>query len=198
MVLDVGIKSVYSLSTGEQSGQDIHGWDLDKIIKKMCRKVKGSKAFEKCQKHRRNHINWCLNQIDFSDIKVLNIEKIQNLRKGKRTSGYLARWTYTDLTNKLTSLASSSGVQMKKLSPTYTSQRCSQCGWTRKVNRKGKKFVCGACGNACDADVNASLNISFDLPEITLGERLKRNNRTGFYWNVDWKEPIVPFVKKAI
>jgi transposase len=139
-----------------------------------------------------------LNQIDFSDIKTLNIEDIKNLRRGKRTSGYLSRWTYTDLRSKLTSLACSSGVQMNRLSPTYTSQRCHKCGWTRKANRKGKKFICKACGNACDADRNASLNISFDPPAISMEERLRHNNKTGFYWNADWKEPIVSSVQKII
>jgi transposase len=83
------------------------------------------------------------------------------------------------------------------MSPVYTSQRCSKCGWTCKSNRKGKKFVCIKCESVFDADYNASLNISFDLPEISKAEQLKHNNRKGFYWNVLGKEPIVPSVQKA-
>ena len=195
--LDMGAKNIYSLSNGTASGNDQHGWNLDKIQKRMCLKKKGSKAFGRCQKHRKNHINWCLNQVDLSGVKRLNIEKIENLRKGKRTSRYLSHWTYTDIYDKLERLSLSTGVLLKEMNPAYTSQRCSQCGWTRKANRKGKKFVCGACGFACDADSNASFNIGLDLREITRKERLKKNNRKGFYWGALGQELIVPAVCKA-
>jgi len=194
--LDKGVKNVYSLSDKQESTDDIHGWNLDKIIKKMSRQTKGSRAFDKSQKHRKNYIHWCLNQIDFSNIKTLNSEKIINMRKGKRTSKYLSRWTYTIIDNKLKDLALEHGVHVKELSPVYTSQRCSKCGWTCKTNRKGKKFVC-KCGFAADADYNASLNISFDLPEISKAEQLMHLNRKGFYWNALGKEPIVLSVQAA-
>ena len=51
-----------------------------------------------------------------------------------------------DIFDKLESIALDAGVQIKKINPTYTSQRCSSCGWTRKSNRKGKQFKCGQCG----------------------------------------------------
>ena len=182
--LDKGIKEVYSMSDNQVSYCDIHDWNLDKIIVKMNKKQKGSKAYGKCQKHRKNYINWCLNQIDFADIKTLNIEKIKDMRKGKRVNKYLSRFTYTIIDEKIKNLALEHGVHVKGLSPVYTSQRCSRCGWTCKANRKGKSFVCGKCGNTLDADKNASLNISFDLPEISKVEQLRHNNRKGFYWNV--------------
>ena len=118
------------------------------------------------------------------------------MRKGKRVSKYLSRWTYTIIDSKTKDLALEHGVHVKELSPVYTSQRCSKCGWTCKANRKGKKFVC-KCGFTADADYNASLNISFDLPEITKAEQLKHKNRKGFYWNVLGKESIVPSVQEA-
>ena len=196
--LDKGIKNLYTLSDGNSSYDDIHGWNFDKIIKKMARKKKGSKAFKKCQSHRKNYINWCLNQIDLTNIKTLNVEKLINVRKGKKTSRYLSSWTYSDIKSKLDNLALENGVRIKELNPTYTSQRCSKCGWTRKNNRKGKWFVCTKCGFAADADFNASFNISFDLPEITSVERQKKNNREGFYWNTSGQESIVPVVQEAL
>ena len=44
--------------------------------------------------------------------------------------------------------------------PHHTSQKCSKCGHTEKDNRKTQaKFKCLQCGYACNADVNASVNI---------------------------------------
>ena len=194
--LDKGIKNVYTLSDNQESNNDIHDWNLDKIIKVMNKKTKGSKSYKKSQDHRKNYINWCMNQIDFSDIKVLNIEKIKNMRKGKKISKYLSKFTYTLIDIKTKNLTLERGVRVNELSPVCTSQRCSRCGWTCKSNRNGKSFICGKCGYALDADKNASINISFDLPEIKV-EQLKQKNKIEFYWNVLGKEPIVSSVQKV-
>ena len=133
------------------------------------------------------------------DLKNFNNDEIniKNLRKGKRTSRYLSAWAYPLIRDGLVEKSLRLGVQVDKICPTYTSQRCSKCGWTRKKSRKGKKFICTACGFACDADHNASLNISLDLTEISKGERLLHKNIKGFYWYVVGQEPIVPAVQKA-
>jgi IS605 OrfB family transposase len=195
--IDVGVRSTYSASDGQQARADIHGWDLDGIQKRFKGKVKGSKAFGKVQEHRTNHINWVINQLNLDGVKTVKMENIKNLRKGKKSSGYLSRWTYTKIFDKLEDVCANSGVLTAHISPTYTSQRCSVCGWTRKRNRKGRNFKCTTCGFTADADLNASKNISLDLPEISREERLKQNNRLGFYWKTLEQEPIVPAVQKA-
>jgi len=73
-------------------------------------------------------------------------------------------------------------VLVEPICSVYTSQRCSLCGWTRKSNRKGSLFKCAKCSFECDADLNASHNISFGLPGLSRKERLKRRNRRGFYY----------------
>ena len=51
--------------------------------------------------------------------------------------------------------------RVEKISPAYTSQRCSRCGHTAGENRKSQAlFSCVACGWACHADVNAAINIA--------------------------------------
>jgi transposase len=87
-------------------------------------------------------------------------------------------------------------VSVLKISPTYTSQRCSVCGWTRKSNRKGKTFKCTSCGHTTDADLNASKNIALNLPELGKKERLSKINIKGFYWFEKDQELIVPDVNK--
>jgi len=195
--IDVGVKSVFSASDGQQAHDDIHGHSLGTIQQKLARSKKGSLGYAKAQAHRTNHIHWIINKLNLNGVKKLKLEKIKNLRKGKRTSAFLNRWTYTEIFDKLEDKCVQSGVQIEFINPTYTSQRCSNCGWTRKRNRNGIQFKCDKCGHAANADLNASINISLDLPPIGREKRLKQENRNGFYWTVLDKEPIVPFVKKA-
>ena len=46
------------------------------------------------------------------------------------------------------------------VNPSYTSQRCSECGYTGKENRESQAvFRCRDCGFSCNADTNAAKNI---------------------------------------
>lgn len=192
--IDIGQKSILAVSTGQSVDADIHGHTFQSICTKMKRKKKGSKAFARCQKHRQNFINWSLNQLDWSNIGQINREDIKNLRLGRRTSRSLGHWTYSDLVTRLDQKAEEHGVRIVKLSPTYTSQRCSACGWVRKNNRKGKKFVCTNCGHTADADHNASLNLSLTLSPLGGNDRRLHKNLKGFFWSC--QEPIVPGANK--
>jgi transposase len=51
--------------------------------------------------------------------------------------------------------------RIEKVSPAYTSQRCSACGHVDAKSRESQsRFVCTACGYAGNADVNAARNIA--------------------------------------
>lgn len=198
--IDIGIKSLISIDYGDkqsQSDKDNHGWDFDKINERLCRRKKGSSNYKKTQSHRKNYINNQLNKLDWMNVGFIRIEKIKHLRKGVRTSRRLSHFVYRQIFGRIEQKAEEFGVQVAEISPTYTSQRCSHCGWTRKSNRKGKLFKCKSCGFTADADLNASKNIRLLLPIIDRKERLLQKNRTGFYWNVASKEPIVPSVLKT-
>lgn len=194
--LDIGVSNVFMMSNGIASQKNKHGHDLASINKILSRKTKGSNAFCKAQEHRKNYINWSLNQINLDNVKTLRVENIKNMRRGKRSSRYLSHFTYTEIFRKIGSIAFEHGVRVEKVDPTYTSQRCSCCGWVRSTNRKGKRFRCVRCGFASDADLNASLNIRADLRPIGTKERLLRKNRIGFCWCEAGKEPIVPSAQK--
>jgi len=194
--IDIGQITTISCSNNYVSNTNKHGYDLNKINSVLSRRKKGSLGFKRAQDHRTNYINWSVNQLNLTGIKQVNIECIKNLRKGKISSRKLSHWTYKDIFEKVKSYCSECGVHVHEVNPTYTSQRCSSCGWTRKTNRKGKQFKCGKCGFAADADLNASTNISLPLAAIGRQQRLKQTNRTGFYWNVLDQEIIVPDVKK--
>ena len=51
--------------------------------------------------------------------------------------------------------------RVEKVSPAFTSQRCSACGRVDGRSRESQAvFRCTACGFACNADVNAARNIA--------------------------------------
>jgi putative transposase len=51
--------------------------------------------------------------------------------------------------------------RVEKSKPHYTSQRCSACGRVDRGSRESQAvFRCTACGFACNADVNAAINIA--------------------------------------
>ena len=189
--IDIGVNNVVSVSDGFQSVADKHGWTLDKIMNKMCLKKPGSKAYARLQALRINHINWCVNQVNLSGVKQVYCENIKDLRLGVKTSKLMKRWAYPSILDKLKERCLSAGVQFNKSHPAFTSQRCSSCGWVQRTNRKDSTFKCKSCGHTQDADLNAALNISFNLPP--LGEDWRKlPNKKGFYWLTSGREFIVP------
>ena len=184
--VDIGYLDAWVASDGQKAMTDKHHWTLGKIIDKLSRKTKGSKGFQRAEAHRTNYINWSINQLNLDEVAILRLENIRQMRTGKRTNRKLSHWVYADLFRKLETVANRQGVLVERIPQAFTSQRCSACGWTRKANRRGKVFCCKNCGFTCDADMNAALNISLDLPSIWQ-ERQQRKNLIGFYWLVTAK-----------
>jgi putative transposase len=51
--------------------------------------------------------------------------------------------------------------RVEKISPAFTSQRCSACGTVDGKSRESQAdFACRSCGYTCNADVNAAKNIA--------------------------------------
>jgi transposase len=199
---DQGITTCLSLSDGQSTKANKHGYDLTKINKILARKKKGSKGFRRAQTHRKNYINWSINQLNFNNVKKVALEKLYNLRKGKKSSRYLTHWTYTLIKDKLVRLSEEKGFLFIEQDNKYRSQRCSECGWTHKSNRKGKTFKCGSCGFTTDSDLNAASNHEIELVDITPQVWQQKLNRTvGFFWLCDeiivGDENIVRHVQKT-
>jgi transposase len=194
--IDIGQNTTLTCSDGQQIESDNHGHNYKSICERLARKKKGSNGFKRTEAHRTNYINWSLNQLNLSGVATVRREKIKGMRKGIRTSRKLSHWNYGELLCKLDAKLNDAGVQVIKSSPTYTSQRCFSCGWVRKGSRKGKQFKCLSCGYTADADLNAAKNISLWLPAISKEQRLRGENKTGFYWFPLEQECIVPVALK--
>jgi putative transposase len=123
----------------------------------LSRCKKGSRGFEKSVAHRKNFVNWSVNQLNLGNVGEVRRENIKNLRRGKRTSKFLSHWAYTEIFEKLDRFCEEQGVLVTKINPAYTSQMCPQC--KTLGNRRGKKFTC-SCGYKNDADLTAAINLS--------------------------------------
>jgi transposase len=180
---DQGQTTCLSLSDKQVTKKNKDGHDLSTIQEILCRKKKGSKGFRRAQAHRKSYINWSLKQLNFENIKEVRLEKLCNLRKGKRSSRKLSHWTYTLIKDKLIMLSETKGFRVKEQDNKFRSQRCSSCGWVHKSNRKGKTFKCNHCGFTADSDLNAASNHEANLIEVPIVVcQQKLNRTTGFYW----------------
>jgi transposase len=179
---DTGFKTVVTLSDGQATPtEDIHGHSLESICKKMLRKKKGSKGYARAQDHRKNFINWSINQLNFLNLHTIALEKISNIFYKNKTSALMNRWTNSLIERKVMQKAEEENVSIILNNPTYRSQRCSSCGLVKQSQRKGKVYSC-ACGVKLDSDLNGSMNNEIALPEIPNWLRSSKLNKTGFYW----------------
>ena len=181
---DQGISTTLTLSnittTIETQQTDNHRHTLKTIINKISRRKKGSKRFKKAQEHRKNFINWSINQLNLTNIKQINLEKVHNLKRGKRRSKLSTHWTYPLIASKLFERCQSLGVLVVEQSSFYRSRRCSNCGMVNKKSRKGKQFSCISCGFNIDADINAARNHAINLPFISKDSLFGKHD--GFLW----------------
>lgn len=187
--IDIGVKKLYTTSNGFYAKGDNHNHSMDSILNSISKKKKGSKAFSRVQRLRKNYINWAVNQINLENVCQINIE---NINKFSKSSRKLSHFNYADIFEKLVSYAYENGVHVHRVNPAFTSQRCSACGWTQVTNRNRELFKCKKCNFTSDADLNGAINISLDLPTLTKQIKLSKINKTGFYWLLIGQEFIVP------
>lgn len=103
-------------------------------------------------------------------IQMEDLTKFTEITKEK----FLKNWSYYDLQNKIEYKARERGIEIIKINPEYTSQRCCKCGYIDKKNRKNQKeFECIKCGFKENADINAAKNISLPNIEELIKKELK-------------------------
>jgi putative transposase len=126
-----------------------------------------------CHKTSRSIVDSDAKVIIFEDLKTSNMTKRPKAKKdnnGKFVSNKAAQkaglnkailnvgWHYLEAYTHYK--ASKAGKAVFKVPAPYTSQECSDCGYTHPSNRKTQdSFVCGDCGYIDNADRNASLVI---------------------------------------
>lgn len=90
--------------------------------------------------------------------KTIQMEDLTGISKD---STFLKSWPYFDLQTKIEYKAKEHGIDVIKINPKFTSQRCSKCGYISEANRPEQAiFQCKKCGFGLNADWNAALNIA--------------------------------------
>jgi len=197
--IDQGILDIVTMSDKQVTPKTCpHGHSNSSILDKLARKTKGSKGFARTQKHRKNFINWSINQLNFRGVKEVRLEKVTNIRFKTRSSRKLSHWSNPEIRDKIIRRCEELEVPVIEQSCAYRSQRCNRCGQTRKANRKGKLYSCKNCGLKIDSDLNAAKNHEQDLPSSTSLRGRKLSIGDGFFWkpegffNFDGSELRVP------
>jgi len=107
------------------------------------------KIVEKCQRH----------SLSLAIEDLAGIRQRATVRKAQRRQH--SSWAFNQLRRFLGYKAKLAGVILKGVDPHYTTQRCSNCGYVFKHNRKNQSnFTCRSCGFSANADLNGAINIA--------------------------------------
>jgi len=136
-----------------------------KNTKSAKRHLKKISNKENCFRRNINHLisKQIIDNLPLRSVLVLEdlsgISRKKKKELGKRFNKQLNSWSYFQLEQFLIYKGEVKNIKIVKVSPSYTSQKCSKCGHIEKANRKGSNFKCCSCGFQLNADLNASRNI---------------------------------------
>lgn len=157
--IDTGIKSLASLSTGEQFGTDIESC-IDRI--KRCKH--GSKGQKRASRSLRQRMDEVAKEVT-SKASLVVVENLKGItqhtkrRLVKSVRRSIGRWNVSYWLKRLQMTCENRNVSFRTVSPYKTSQTCSSCGHVDRRNRVLEKFLCLKCGYTDNADLNAAKNI---------------------------------------
>jgi IS605 OrfB family transposase len=137
--------------------------------KRKMKPLEKLRGYERNYVRTKNHsyakalIDFCLRQnagkIVMEDLSGFN----DDIKKQRFIGRY---WSYFELQELIKQKAQRFNIEVYRVDPRYTSQKCSCCGHISKENRKTQKdFICVECGHEMHADINASQNIAARLKE---------------------------------
>lgn len=115
--------------------------------------------------------------IVLENLKGIKMNSKKRRKVNKKVWRKFGNWAYYQLEQFLLQSAEKGGQTVLYVSPKWTSQRCSRCGFIAKGNRKSQaEFRCKVCGFELNADLNAARNLS-ELGKAGLGRApVKRPN----------------------
>ena len=157
--VDRGYKKLLAVSDGKTYG------DFKSLYERLARCKRGSKRYKRLLKFRTDETNRETKRLisEHQDVKDIVVEDLINIKnKSKLNTKFLNKmqyWSVAQTTKKLEMLSESEGFNLVQVSPSFTSQICSKCGFKHVDNRKLELFKCLNCGMEMDADLNASINI---------------------------------------
>lgn len=114
-------------------------------------------------------VNHCVSKkiVEFAvnqNAGIISLEDLSGIRKSANRKGKSLRkdvnqWSFYELQQFIEYKANEKGISIDLVNPEYTSQACSNCGYTHENNRNKHKFKCLSCNYELHSDLNASRNI---------------------------------------
>lgn len=175
--VDVGIKTLATLSTGETfenpKALNKELEKLQKLSRDVSRKVKGSanrkKAVEKLARHharianiRKYNLHAMTTEITqrFDEINIEDLN-VAGMVKNRRLARSISDASFGEIRRQLTYKAESANVIVNEVDRFYPSSKtCSCCGIVKKkLTLAERLFKCDTCGFEIDRDLNAAINL---------------------------------------
>ena len=178
--VDIGMVSIVSTSAGHRYGQISE--KLRKRVESSCRKHRRKQKLNACLKRNgkpevslsndraeafaRNEIGRALNQMlsELPQSTAIALERLSvvDMRfKSRQMNRTLRASQLGYVRDKLKFKLDERNIRYRSVQPAYSSQQCSRCGFTLKMNRRSQaEFYCLYCGLKANADGNAALNIA--------------------------------------
>lgn len=173
--VDVGLKDIIATSDGDSVPAPKFLRKEEKELARCQRRLsaasKGSKerakrrrvvakVHERIKNKRKNfahqHSRKLVNRYGFIAVEDLSVNR---MNKNPSLAKSIADAAWTDLTQKLSYKAEWAGRQLGRVSPAYTSQDCSCCGYRQIMPLSKRVYDCPNCGLSLDRDTNAAKNI---------------------------------------
>ncbi|MGY2486361.1 RNA-guided endonuclease InsQ/TnpB family protein [Cupriavidus sp. CP313] len=166
--IDLGLKDLATLSTGEKIENPRHLGRLEQALAKAQRARKKRRAMNlnaRIANARRDFLHKLSHRIvwDFDYIAVGNVNAAGLARTSMAKSVVDAGWS--SFRTMLAYKAIAHGAWYEEVDERFTTQVCSSCGTMPPERPKGiadlgiRQWICSECGAVHDRDVNAALNI---------------------------------------
>jgi IS605 OrfB family transposase len=158
--IDLGVNKLIATSEEQYIGRDFKA-----IRDKINRRKPGSKGRQRAYRERLNCINRTVNLIPWDSIKVLGVESLHDMKRGKQKDRgkdfrkAMAPWTYRQVINRVKAKAQENRVRLVQVPPANTSRTCPSCRTVSKNSRVGEYFRCVACRYEQDADYVGALEV---------------------------------------
>jgi IS605 OrfB family transposase len=189
--VDIGMVCMVSTSEGKRYGQvspelrrRIEGANTKRRRKQKlnaCLRRKGKPAVSLCdhkaEAFARNEIGQALNRMlrELPEGASVALERlsVKDMRlKSRQMNRTLRASQLGYLRDKLKYKLDECSIRYRSVQPAYSSQQCSQCGFTFPMNRRSQaEFHCLWCGYAANADVNAARVIAERFGDAELNTR---------------------------
>ncbi len=178
--VDIGMVNIVSTSEGRRYGQISP--ELRRRVERSAAKRRRKQKLNACLKrkglptvdladHRaeafaRNEIGQALNQMmsDLPPGAAVAVERltVKDMRfKSRQMNRALRASQLGYVRDKLKFKLDERGIRYRSVQPAYSSQECSECGFTLSLNRRSQaEFECLWCGYIANADENASANLA--------------------------------------